>query len=515
MIMKKIIVMMLLTVSMIISGCTTKDSNEAQSEKEVNAENNATSGANENAEEIELPNGQPDFDTVAEVILGDEIIIDGSGIELIDEQILTITEGGEYSFIGTLEDGMIYIDTDDDVMLTLNGISITNNDGPAIYAENSSSLYINTVSETTNTLTDGSEYQTDDAGEAIGKGTIFSNDDLYFVGDGILNVAGNYKHAIKSDDSIFVESGTLELAATKDGINANDTTMIDGGTITITKAEEGIEGTFVVVNDGNLDITVNDDGINAATDLQVNGGSIYVICTKGDALDSNGSIEISGGTMVLHGAEMPEGGIDCDQSQILITGGTILATGGTNSSPNTEENTQYSILLGSATPGDSIGILDEEGNTVFAFYTEISYMNLLVSIANIEEGKNYTIYTGGTISGGTEYHGYYQDATYEGGTESQTFVADSLVISAGGTADSMMGGMMNGGPGGFGGGKGEWSEDMEMPEQGEMPEGMEMPEQGEMPEGMEMPDPGEMPEGMEPPTGERPQWDSSSNNTTE
>lgn len=453
--MKKKIVMILLGAVMVMSGCGIKKSIMEEPELEVSAE----------------------------VVMEDEIIITGTGIELSDGQVLSITEGGEYSFTGTLDDGMIYIDTEEDVTLTLNGVSITNNDGPAIYAENSNSLYINTVSGTTNVLTDGSEYQTDDAGEVIGKGCIFSNDDLYFVGDGTLNVTGNYQHAIKSDDSIYVKSGSLELTAVKDGINADDTAMIDGGNITITNAEEGVEGTVVVVNSGALELTVNDDGINAATDLQVNGGEIYVICTIGDALDSNGSLEITGGTMVLHGAGAPEAGIDCDQNQVLITGGTILATGGTNSSPNTEENTQYSILLGSASPGESIGILDEDGNTIFAFYTEISYTNLLVSVAGIEENKTYTVYTGGTITGGTEYHGYYENATYEGGTVSQTFTADSMVISAGGAADSMMGGrmngnqgpvdiedgtkppmmdgMMNGDPGGFGGERGGYNPEKE------------------------------------------------------
>ena len=476
-----------LTCTGTISACSTTENSENSEVTEEKEDTSEVQG--ESATEIEYPDELEELEMMATVVFGEISGISGSGIELLEENTYSIIAGGVYEFSGTLEDGMIFINTEDTVEIRLNGASITNSAGPVIYGENAKDLYISTVEGTTNVLQDGTNYETDEAGEAIGKGTIFSNDDIYFLGAGSLTVNGNYKHAICSDDSVFVEGGTLTLAAVKDGINANDTLMVDGGEIVIADAYEGLEGTFVIVNEGSLDITVSDDAINAAADLQVNGGMLYAICTTGDALDSNGSMELTGGVVVVHGGEMPEGGLDCDQSVISITGGTIIATGGTNSSPS-EDNSQYSILLGSANAGSSVGILDEAGNTVFAFASEISYTNMVVSIAGIEADATYTVYTDGTISGSDNFHGFYADGVYEGGTESQTFTADSMVISAGGTA-----GMMGGGFGGGRGNKGEFGQQFE---NGEMPEKMTVPEGTEMPEGMEMPEDLELPEDAKP-----------------
>lgn len=486
---KKKVTVLLATVVLLanVTACAgnTVQSGATDTESEEKSSTQESSDSESVSDELEYPE-ELEFETMAEIELGDTIKIDGKGAEVSDGNIVTITKGGEYIFTGSLSDGRIVVNTEDDVEITLNGAALVSSDGPAILGENSDSITINTVKGTENSLEDGSTYATDEEGNDIGKGTIFSNDDLYFTGEGELNVTGNYKHTVKSDDNIFVMSGTINLSATKDGMNANDTFLMDGGTITIENAVEGIEGTYVVVNDGTVTATASDDGVNAATDLQVNGGTLYVTCSNGDALDSNGSMEISGGLVVAHGTEAPECGLDCDDSSILITGGTIIATGGSNSSPDSENDTQYSILLGAATKGDTIGILDADGNTIFAYETDLSYSNLLVSVEDIVEGETYTVYTGGTITGGTNTYGYYEGGTYSGGTESQTFTADSFVISAGGTT-----GMMGGGRGNMGG---------QMPENGEKPDFNKMTEDGTMPERGEMPQ-----NGQTPPDGQIPE----------
>ncbi len=455
----------------------------------------ALTGCGETKETDEQQTADVNFEKKAEVTLGASTMIDGTGVEVLEDNIVYITEGGEYVLSGILEEGVICVETEDEVMLTLEGVTITNSDGPAILGVDSKAIYINAADGSENTFSDGSTYATDEEGNDVGKGTIFSNDDLYFIGDGKITVTGNYKHTIKSDDSIFVESGILNLTAAKDGINANDIVTINGGTIVIDEAEEGIEGNTVVINGGELLVAATDDGINAASQIQINGGNSYITCTAGDAVDSNGSLEITGGLLVVHGSEMPEYGLDCDQNTINITGGTIISSGGGNSTPSDGTAAQYSILLGSANAGDKIGILDEEGNTVFAYKSEFSYSNLLVSISGLKESATYTVYTGGTITGGTEYHGYYENATYEGGTEVTTFTTDTKVISAGGTSDMMGGG--NGGPGNWGGGN--------RPEGGQMPENGQMPGDGSMPENLELPEDVQMPEnGMRPEQGEFP-----------
>ncbi|MGN0352741.1 MAG: carbohydrate-binding domain-containing protein [Roseburia sp.] len=491
---KKYIAMLLGTVLMLgvtgMSSCGRTTDSEDNSSQEENVDQEDSTEISEYSEK--------EFDTMASITLGSSILIEGTGAS-VEDTIVTITEAGEYIVEGSLEGGAIVVDADGDVKITLNGVTLSNQEGPAIYEKSADSLTIEAIEGTENVLSDGSEYVTDENGETEGTATISSKDDLYLIGNGEVTITGNYKHAVKGSDSVWVEGGTWILSGEKDGIHANDYLTVDGGSIEVVSCNEGLEAEIgVTVNGGTISINCEDDGINGGSDITINGGTIYVNASTGDGIDSNGSLSIHGGLILAFGGQEPECGLDCDQNEIIITGGTIIATGGSNSSPSESEDTQYAVLLGAASAGDTIGILAEDGTTILAFEVSENYSNLLFSSADISEGGTYTIYTGGTITGGTEYYGYYEGASYEGGTESKVFTADSMLIEAGGSVDSMMGGgMMQGGPGG----RGNWS-DSEMQE-GEMPE---MPEGG-MPEG-EMP---EMPEGGMP-EGEMPQNNSNGEN---
>lgn len=491
--------------------------------------------------EIEELTLKTKWEEKAEITLGKNITIEGTGAEVSGEDTVLITKGGAYVISGSLSDGMIQVDTEEEVKLVLNGVSITNGDGPAIYVKSAESCYIETAEGTENTLTDGESYE--ETEEKL-KGTVFSNDRLVLLGEGTLTVNGNYNHAICSDDEVYVISGTYELTALKDGIHTNnwisvtDGTLnitatddgmqsegpieINGGNITIASEDKGItaygdltvtEGTIsiskctegleskndLVMDGGTVEVVGSDDGLNARTSITINGGIMYAEMSAGDAIDSNGSMTINGGLVLAFGAQQPEGGIDCDMNEVQINGGTVIGTGGTNSSPSETESSQVSVLLGSASEGDTIGILDSEGNTVFAFAVSKAYSNMLLSVETITSDQTYTVYTGGTITG-ENYHGYYESGTYEGGTEALSFTTDSMVVSAGGTSDGM------GGPGGGKMQKGGMRNDGERPE---LPEGEEMPGNGEMPEGGEMPQDGErpeLPEGEEmPENGEMPE----------
>lgn len=479
--------------------------------------------------EIEALELKTDWNEQAKIILGDTVSIDGTGAEVSDDNTVTITEGGSYVISGELSDGMIEVDTEEEVKLILQGVSITNEDEPAIYVKEAKSCYIETAEGTENILSDGESYaETEDKQKA----TIFSNDRLVLLGEGSLTVNGNYKHGICSDDEVYVVSGTYTITAVKDGIHTNNWISVEGGTVQITATDDGMQskgpvaldgGTITIaaedkgvtaygdltVNDGTIqiskceegleskndltinggttEITGNDDGLNARTSITINGGILYAEMTAGDAIDSNGSMTITGGLILAFGAQMPEGGADCDMNEIKITGGTLIATGGTNSAPSESESSQISVLLGSASKGDMIGILDSDGNTVFAFEAPGNYSNMLLSTATIISDQDYTVYTGGTITGDS-YHGYYENGSYTGGTESISFTTDGMVISAGGTSNDI---------GGFGGGG-------KMPEDGEKPQ---MPENAEMPQ---KPGDGEMPQKQE--QGEMTESDDATDN---
>jgi len=78
----------------------------------------------------------------------DAITIDGSGATETNN-ILTITQPGTYILSGTLTEGQVRVEGADeaDVQIVLNGVSITNSSGSAIY--------VKSANETTITLAEG------------------------------------------------------------------------------------------------------------------------------------------------------------------------------------------------------------------------------------------------------------------------------------------------------------------------------------------------------------------------
>lgn len=504
---RKIIAIILCTLLIVgtMGGCASGNSTSTDnsttnevSDREMSAKNTGTTDTAAIAEaaaiEIDSLNLVTSWEQKAVITLESSITIEGSGAKTSDSMVV-ISEGGAYEISGTLEAGMIYVETDEAVKLILNGVNITNPNGPAIYVYDAEVTYIELAEGTENVLTDGTDYSEDYAKEnadgemELGKATIFANDDLVFVGTGSLTVIGNYKHAICSDDMIYFESGSLTLSAVKDGVHVNDGICVDGGmievltandamesegafvmnggeliltasddgvsvlgnltvndgTINISTCEEGLEAkNNLVINGGNIEIIGNDDGLNGGNLVQINGGFLYSNISNGDAIDSNGTLEINGGLVIALGGGEPEGGADCDQNEFIITGGTLIATGGTNSSPTESSCTQAAILLGSTSAGDEIAVKDSAGNVVFAFKVSKAYSNLLLTTGSIKSGESYTVYTGGTITGTDETYGYYESAQYEGGSESVSFTVDGMIVSAGGSV-GMQGGGMRGG----------------------------------------------------------------------
>lgn len=182
--------------------------------------------------------------------------------------------------------------------LILNGLTLSCSDGPAINNQCHKKCYV--VLQGANTLTDGSNYATSDEDR---KATFFSEGQMIFSGNGSLNVTGNYKHALASDDYIlFAEStGSLTLKASSDGIHANDGIYFDGGTFSINAGEDGVQcdTATIVVNNGAITVTAaGDKGIVAFDTIAINGGTIRVtseykcIKTKSALIVNGGDIQV-------------------------------------------------------------------------------------------------------------------------------------------------------------------------------------------------------------------------------
>jgi len=419
--------------------------------------------------------------------------LEGSGVTITttngDVVINATVAEVEYVLSGTSSNGSVKIYSDKKFKLTLNGVSLTNADGPAINVQSSKRAFIVLADNSSNSLTDGASYAAAVNDEDM-KATLFSEGQLIFSGTGSLTVKGNYKHAICSDDYIRVRSGTITVTgAVTDGIHSNDAFIADGGSLSITAASDGIEceegfiiineGVFIIgagddgiaasyedgdpditpyvtinggtiriqssagegieskseltINNGDIATQTADDGLNAGTAIYINGGRIYSYSTGNDAMDSNGIFTITGGKIVAIGARSPEAGIDCDARTLKITGGQLVAIGGATSGPTASVSTVPSLIRGAGTANELIHIRAADGTEALTFLAPVSYTTMLVAGSKLKSNTTYSIYTGGSVTEGIQFNGLYTGGTYTPGTAGTGFTTSSLVTQIGGS----------------------------------------------------------------------------------
>lgn len=211
----------------------------------------------------------------------------------------------DYELSGTTSDGMFKLYGDYKFNLILNGVDITNENGPAINIQTGKKCDMVLEDGTENYLNDGSSYADSDEDQ---KSTLFSEGQIIFQGTGSLIVNSNAKHAICSDDYVSIEEGTITVTgAAKDGIHANDYFEMSGGTLKITATGDGIDGDegYVLITGGEITtINESDDvkGIACDSILTISGGSI-VMTVSGDqskGLKSGQSMYLEGGDITIN-----------------------------------------------------------------------------------------------------------------------------------------------------------------------------------------------------------------------
>lgn len=249
----------------------------------------------------------------------------------------TIASEGVYVFSGTLANGSIIVNAgeEDKVQIVLSGASITNSDGPAIYAVSADKVFVTAADGTINSLSDGSNY----AGDSFGNspdGAIFSRCDLTLNGTGTLSVNGSNQFGVVGKDDVVIANLTLKVIAASDGIVGKDSVSINGGTIDVTAGGDGIvsenddDATLgsVLIDGGTLTITTGGasadsaKGIKAQSFVTINGGSI-VIDAEDDAIHSASALTVTGGTIYLTSGD---DGMHSDDL-LVISGGDITVAG--------------------------------------------------------------------------------------------------------------------------------------------------------------------------------------------
>ena len=127
-------------------------------------------------------------------------------------------------------------------------------------------------------------------------------------------------------------------------------------------------------------------------------GGTLTIDAEGDGIDSNGTVTISGGSLVVNGSVQGGNGPLDAAGDITITGGTVWALGTSDMLQGfAQGSTQASITANIAgTAGQTLIILDANGKEVARQTASKDFQAVIMSSADLVDGQTYTIQVEGT-----------------------------------------------------------------------------------------------------------------------
>lgn len=295
----------------------------------------------------------------------------------------------------------------------------------AIDAENAVTIVSGTLSLVAGDGTMEANFNSDVSMKGIKAGTSITinggNFDIQSTDDGL-----------HSNNYILINDGEFQISSGDDGIHADTDLTIENGVITIKESYEGLESATITINNGQIDITSSDDGINVAGgadgsgmnpgmvggggrnggpgmdmfagsgdyQLYINGGTVYMNA-GGDGLDSNRSITMTGGTIVVNGPTNDGNGAIDYMMSFSISGGTLIAAGssGMAQSPG-DGSTQNALLIYFGTTlsaGTPVSLVNASGENIVTVVPQKAYSSLVISSPDMILGENYTLYIGGSV----------------------------------------------------------------------------------------------------------------------
>lgn len=208
--------------------------------------------------------------------------------------VQTITAGGSYTISGNIN-GSILVDApeEDDVEIVLNNATITSTNNSPIYCKSANELKIKLTG--TNTINDNRP-QLDENNEDVnqGKGAIYSKCDLKFTSSGSLTVNATYNNGIHSTDDIKLKStGSINVTAINHAIKGNDSVTVESGTLSLIAkigsgmktestsiSSKGNQKGTISITGGNITINSREDGIEAAYDVDIENSPTINITTS-------------------------------------------------------------------------------------------------------------------------------------------------------------------------------------------------------------------------------------------
>lgn len=132
--------------------------------------------------------------------------------------------------------------------------------------------------------------------------------------------------------------------------------------------------------------------------IQINGGKV-VLDSQGDGVDSNGNVEITGGTLLVNGPSSDgDGAFDYD-GEATLSGGTVLMAGAVGMAQSFTSGTQaFALVQASGSAGSVIEATDADGNVIATLTATKAFGCVLVSGAVVSDGDTITVSVDGAAT---------------------------------------------------------------------------------------------------------------------
>ncbi|MFV0633881.1 carbohydrate-binding domain-containing protein [Demequina sp.] len=345
------------------------------------------------------------------VIRGGSLSVDAGGDALRSDNIADADEPDKAVGVIWIEDGQIDLTAVSDaidaaVQATIVGGSLTiAAEDDAIHADGILRIDGGTIDVT-------SSYEGFEAGVILlsgGEATMVSSDDAFNATDGSGSTGmggipgdgggpgggGGQRNGASAEDAATADETADETAATVATVAATTTAAEIGG-------ETGADGVRIEVS-----------------------GGTWILDASGDGVDSNGTIEMTGGTVVVAGpTNSGNGALDYDQS-FTMDGGVFIATGAAGMAMAPSDGTQAVVGVSfgqTVAAGEAISVLDADGNLVASYTSTKDSQTVVLSSPDLVAGDTYTVTFGGTVTGEST-GGLVTDGTVSGGETAGTVEA--------------------------------------------------------------------------------------------
>lgn len=246
--------------------------------------------------------------------------------------------------------------------------------------------------------------------------------------------------AIHSNYSVTIDGGSFQLSSGDDGIHAEAYLNINGGTTTIAESYEGLEAAQIHISGGTTQVSSSDDGLNATggssfelvdgllvlkdisssdteqtfggrggmfevednCDITISGGNLTVTTSNGDGIDSNGSLNVSGGTVLVFGSSSGgEGALDYTGSS-SISGGTLVALGSSGMAQSMEPDDSHATLMVTwdevQPAGTRLTLCTQQGEILCSLQSTNSFQTAVIGTDSLSAVQEVSLYTGGTVN---------------------------------------------------------------------------------------------------------------------